>query len=266
MTCWILKMSKATQAARRLLNEFGLDDVINLDLTDLVYARGLLYRETPLVGCDGRIVISPKGNAIITINSETQYLPRKRFSIAHELGHFELNHRLIHYDNDATLDFYKNGNQEAEANDFAAELLIPGPMFNASVTGKIFSPKLLEELAIKFGTSVSSVLYRYIDEGPHPIAAVFSCKGKVLFMKKSAQYHRRFIDLTKLSVPHYSVAEEWFQEQTRYNENDIQDVDLNVWFDMSRFRESDDGTINTCHEYCFISESYNTVLSVIWED
>ena len=60
--------------------------------------------------------------------------------------------------------------------------------------------------------------------------------------------------------------EQKLTKSTRYNENDIQDVDLNVWFDMSRFCESDDGTMYTCHEYCFISESYNTVLSVIWED
>lgn len=259
-------MNKAIQAARRLLDEFGLDDVIDLDLTDLIYARGILYRETSLVGCEGRIVISPHGNAIITINSETQYLPRKRFSIAHELGHYELNHRQVHYDNDATFDYYKNGNQETEANEFAAELLIPSRKFNSEVTGKPFSPKLLQELSVKFGTSISSVLYRYIDVGPHPVAAVFSHNGRVLYTKKSSLYHRRFIDLPKLSVPRYSVAEEWFQDHTRYREEDIQDVDLNVWFDMSWFHENDSRPIPSCHECCFISELYNTVLSVIWED
>ena len=253
-----MRGSRAEQAARRLLDEFGLDDIIDVDLQDLVFARNILYRETPLGGCEGRIVFGNKGCAIITINSETTYLPRKRFSIAHELGHYELKHSQIHFDNVATLDYYKNGNQETEANEFAAELLIPGPRFNAAVAGKPFSPKLLEVLAEEFGTSISSILYRYIDVGPHPVAAVF--------MKKSSRYHRQFIDFSKLSVPHYSVAEEWFQEHTRYDKNDIQDVDLNVWFDMSWFRENDDRPINTCHEYCFISEQYNTVLSVIWED
>lgn len=261
-----MRGSRAEQAARMILDEFGLDDVIDADLQDLVFARNLLYRETPLGDCEGRIVFGKKGRAIITINSETTYLPRKRFSIAHELGHYELKHSLIHYDNVATLDYYKNGNQETEANEFAAELLIPGPKFSAAIMGKTFSPKLLGHLAEEFGTSISSIIYRYIDVGPHPIAAVFSHNGEVLFMKKSARYHRRLIDYTKLTVPHYSVAEEWFQERIRYDENDIQDVDLNVWFDLSWFRESDDKPMNTCHEYCFISELYNTVLSVIWED
>lgn len=259
-------MSKAIYAAHKLLDEFGLDDVINVDLSDLVYARGLLYREAPLSHCEGRIVFSPKGNAIITINSETQYLPRKRFSIAHELGHYELNHHQVHYDNDATLDYYKNGHQETEANEFAAELLIPSSKFNSAIAGKPFSPKLLQELAVEFGTSISSVLYRYIDVGPQSVAAAFSHNGRVLFTKKSPLYHRRFIDLTKLSVPHYSVAEEWFQDHTRYREEDIQDVDLNVWFDMSWSPEKDSRPIPFCHECCFISELYNTVLSVIWED
>lgn len=35
---------------------------------------------------------------------------------------------------------------------------------------------------------------------------------------------------------------------------------------LRRIRENDDRPINTCHEYCFISEQYNTVLSVIWKD
>ena len=244
-----MRGSRGEQAARRLLDEFGLDDIIDVDLKDLVFARNILYRETPLGGCEGRIVFGNKGRAIITINSETTYLPRKRFSIAHELGHYELKHNLIHFDNVATLDYYKNGNQETEANEFAAELLIPGPRFNAAVAGNTFSPRLLEVLAEEFGTSISSILYRYIDVGPHPVAAVFSHNGEVLFMKKSSQFRRRFIDYTKLPVPHNSVSEEWFQEHTRYDKNDIQDVDLNVWFDISWFRESD-----------------NTVLSVIWED
>lgn len=261
-----MRGSRAEQAARRLLDEFGLDDIIDVDLQDLVFARNILYRETPLGGCEGRIVFGNKGRAIITINSETTYLPRKRFSIAHELGHYELKHNLIHFDNVATLDYYKNGNQETEANEFAAELLIPGPRFNAAVAGKPFSPRLLEVLAEEFGTSISSILYRYIDVGPHPVAAVFSHNGEVLFMKKSSQFRRRFIDYTKLPVPHNSVSEEWFQEHTRYDKNDIQDVDLNVWFDISWFRESDDKPVSTCHEYCYISEQYNTVLSVIWED
>lgn len=258
--------NRAEAAARKLLDEFGLDDVIDIDLQDIVYARNLLYRETPLGNCEGRIVFGKKGRAIITINSETTYPPRKRFSIAHELGHFELKHNVIHFDNVATLDYFKNGNQETEANEFAAELLIPKTKFNAEVAGKPFSPKLLEHLAEEFGTSISSILYRYIDVGPHPIAAVFSCNGKVMFMKKSPRYPRRFIDLTKLSVPHNSVAEEWFHDYTRYCESDIQDVDLNVWFDMSWHRETNDRFMPSCHEYCFISDLYNTVLSVIWED
>ena len=261
-----MRGSKAEQAARQLLDEFGLDDVVDIDLRDLLFARSILYREAPLVGCEGRIEFGGKGRAIITVNSDTKYLPRKRFSIAHELGHYELKHRLIHYDNAATFDYYKNGNQESEANEFAAELLIPEPMFNAAIAGKPFSPKLLENLAEKFGTSISSILYRYIDVGPHPIAAIFSCNGNVMFMKKSSRYNRRFIDLTKLSVPHYSVAEEWFQEHIRYDLDDIQDIDMNVWFDMSWPQEDEKRSTNACHEYCFISELYNTALSVIWED
>lgn len=263
-----MRNSRAKQAAVRLLGDFGLDDVIDIDLRDLVFARSIIYREVPLGDCEGRIVFGNKGNAIITVNSETSFLPRKRFSIAHELGHFELKHREIHYDNEASLDFYRYGNQETEANEFASELLLPSALFEKAVSGKAFSPLLIDDIARKFGTSLSSALFKYVDCGPHPIVVIYSYDGRVKFIRKSPNYSRRLIDYTNLQVPNNSVTEEWFKDRTVYAPDDIQRVDLAVWFDLSRRTsfDDDDEMSSICNEHCFISERFNTVLTVIWED
>ena len=264
-----MRTSHATQAAINLLDEFGLDDVIDIDLRDLVFARNMLYRETPLGDCEGRIVYGRNGGAIITINSETTYQPRKRFSIAHELGHYELKHREIHYDNEASLDYYKSGSQEAEANEFASELLLPSNRFRNAVKGKAFSPRLIDEVAKQFGTSVSSALYKYVDYGPHPIVVIYSFNGRVLFFRKSLSFRRRLIDLTKLQVPKNSVTEEWFENQTEYEIDDLQDVETSVWFNLSHQLHQDEpwsDSSTICHEHCFISKRFNTALTIVWED
>ena len=42
---------------------------------------------------------------------------------------------------------------------------------------------------------------------------------------------RRMIDLINLPVPSNSVTEEWYNDHVQYSSEDIQEIDLNVWFD-----------------------------------
>lgn len=61
-----------------------------------------------------------KGNVVIGYNENSAYC-RKRFTIAHEMGHF----LLKHLDRTPDVDFYTKNPVEVEANQFAAELLMP---------------------------------------------------------------------------------------------------------------------------------------------
>ncbi|MBO4720228.1 MAG: ImmA/IrrE family metallo-endopeptidase [Prevotella sp.] len=286
-------MSRASDAARQFLWEIGYNDLVGQDLTQLVLSLGLYYDEEPLTGCEGRIVYLNDDYVKITVNSETRYEPRKRFSIAHEIGHYLLGHNKVHCDNPGTLDCYKQGNQEAEANEFASELLMPTPAFMKAIEGRVFSPQLIEEVSEHFGTSISSVVYRYVTCGPHPIAVVYSYKGKVVWMKKSRNLGRYMIDWKDLDVPKNSVTEEFFQYGVVYDTSDIQNIDLDVWFQVQRSRyqggsndswrvkhalggnrgwdsyedaDYDDGGGGSCHECCFVSERFGGVTAVIWED
>lgn len=255
-------MNKSQEKAIELLDEFGIDDIQNIDIKDLVYAKGIIYRETPLENYDGRIVFANHGKALITINSNLIYPPRKRFTIAHELGHFVLGHnrRLIVNDNEASLSYYKSGHQETEANQFASELLMPTDMFLKDIEGETFSPQLMFDLSEEYKTSVTSVVFKYLEYGNYPIVVFYSYNGRVLYWKKSKEYNRRVIDYSKLPVPHNSVAEEWYTQKVQYSSDDIQNVRLGVWFSLWG---QEDGW---CHEFCIVSPRYNTVLSIVWED
>src|SRR5690606_18091190 len=153
-----------------LMFECGIEDPKDFPLDLIVYGRGATLVEKPLSNSEGRIVFG-KSRAIITVNSNISYEGKKRFVIAHELGHFEMHRNLVpvHHDNDATLDYFKNGHQETEANEFASELLMPEQIFKRECNGRKFSPNLLRSLADKFQTSLTSVAYKYFELGDHPI-------------------------------------------------------------------------------------------------
>ena len=167
---------RVEEAVRKLLTDFGLDDVVGQDLTKLVYARGLVYRELPMSGCEGRIVMCGR-QAVITVNSGTRSKARKRFSIAHELGHYELGHGVTHFEDEMSLNYYRRGYQESEANEFASELLMPTGYFLRAIEGRRFSPTLVNEVAGMFGTSLSSALIKFVEYGDVPLHVEFRKDG-----------------------------------------------------------------------------------------
>lgn len=88
-----------------------------------------------------------------------EYPPRARFTLAHEIGHFVLGHA-----NGIITDFYKfrgvetgyKSSQERDANDFAAELLMPKIMFTQLWYGGLST----EELSLVFAVSAAAISTR----------------------------------------------------------------------------------------------------------
>ena len=62
---------------------------------------------------------------------------------------------------------------------------------------------------------------------------------------------------------------EWYNDQVQYTCDDIEEIDLNVWFDCgSNWYDSTWGRYkkSRCYEHCYVSEMFNTVITVLWED
>lgn len=88
-----------------------------------------LFREEVLHG-DG-FIVSIGDQKEIFINDKIYHRPRRRFTMAHELGHGILNHDIskVHYrnnENDSQTDM-----QELEANVFARDILMPATVLSA---------------------------------------------------------------------------------------------------------------------------------------
>ncbi|MBD77343.1 MAG: hypothetical protein CL840_00215 [Crocinitomicaceae bacterium] len=258
-------MSKGKRAAQRLMLECGIEDPTEFPLDLIVYGRGATLVEKPLSNSEGRIVFG-KSKAIITVNSDISYAGKKRFVIAHELGHFEMHRNLVpvHHDTDATLEYFKNGHQETEANEFASELLMPEQLFRKECEGEKFSPDLLRSLADRFQTSVTSVAYKYFELGDHPVCLFYSHNNIVKYWKRPDGFAHFINDRTKLTPPEDSVAAEFFNEQKIYRkEHSKQQVWKSTWFELKHWESDNDFKF---YEYCIITPAYNTVLSIVWEE
>lgn len=255
-------ISKPVLAARQLLNDCGIENTAEIDIKDLIVLKDGIVKEIPLGNCDGRMVMK-KGKSIVSLNSNIEFPKKKRFVLAHELGHI-----ILHGGNEATfsddyetLETYKKGPQEVEANQFASELLMPEAAFTEACFKKKFSPDLIIELSEKFNTSLTSSVYRYLELGNHPICCFYSKNGKMVYWKKSEHFYYRVPDRNKLAVPTDSVANEYYVYKRIYSKKDAaQEITKSTWFELG---ENDRDS--SMFEFCIITPAYNTVLSIVWE-
>jgi len=256
--------TRAEIVARRVLYECGLDDPKDYPISDIILGRGAFYEEIPLSGKEGEIV-SFRGRSIIQINSNIQFETKKRFAAGHELGHFEM-HRHLHpvfSDSEEDLiNWFKAGTQENEANEFAAEFLMPSDIFYNECQRKKFGPDVINYLANRFNVSKTAAVLKFVKRGNHPIAIVYCNNNKMKWFKTSDDFHY-FLDFKKDDPPPSgSVAYEMFSTNKLYFADELkQDIWKSDWFRMR-----DDENDTRFYEYCLFVRSFNYSISIIWEN
>lgn len=264
---------KGSLKAKELLEEIGYDNISDVAMDILVSGLGATLIMEPLKNSDGKII---RGNTktLIKINSEIPYEEKIRFTIAHEIGHFLLHDKLeleVHNDNSNSLNWFKSvehqakkGLQEWEANDFASELLMPEKAFRKFIENKRFSPNLLKEIASYFKTSLTSVVYRLVYLNIYPLFIVSIHHGIVSYWNKSENFWVKVKDITKLSPPEDSVAQEYIEADYNFIYKEAEKAQLiskSVWFELNPYEKNSD-----FYEYCIPTKQYKSLISIIWED
>jgi len=263
--------NKGANRAKKLLDEIGYNEITNIPMDIIVASLGATLMETPMNHADGKII---RGNSktLIKINSNIPFPKKKRFTIAHEIGHLLLHDKLkFHNENSNTLNWFKNtedqakkGKQEWEANDFAVELLMPEDLFRLECLKKPFNPQLLINLSYRFKTSITSVIFRYLKLNLHPILLVFIHNGKVKYWLKSTSFQYYIKNITKLPPPVDSVTQEYLDKNYSFIYNakeEAQLIDKSTWI-VLKCNEKD----SAFFEYCIPIKQHKTIISVIWEE
>jgi Zn-dependent peptidase ImmA (M78 family) len=248
--------------AIHLLERCGLNDPTEIPLDTIVKGLGIFYDEKPLKKCEGRIVTF--GNrTLITINSEIAFEGKRRYAMAHEIGHFEMHRDKIPVITDSEenfVDWLKHGEHEKEANEFAAEFLMPQNIFSKECKSKI-SPELIKQLSSRFQTSLTSTILRYVEFGNHEVCVVYCKNNKMKWWKKSKDFHHFLNFKRDEHPPGGSVAYEMFTKRTFYTDAELkQQIWKSDWF------ENKDESDPPFYEYCVYVPSYNYTISLIWEE
>ena len=105
---------------------------------------GILHRETKSIGVN-----------------QNHHMYRQRFSIAHEMGHYYLEHPEVR-----KLNYLDNGDElkkiyDAEADEFAGEILVPREMLKK----KVKQHKTVGELATRFFVSTTVMSIQIMKHG-----------------------------------------------------------------------------------------------------
>ena len=184
------------QKAKNILSFYCIRSPSRLNLEEIANAEGLIVDEKPLNSHLGRITYGV-GHGLITISSNIENPGAKRFTLAHEMGHFFNEGSRLKNKFGCTpadlLSFKSKKRYEDEANEFAAELLMHKPWFSDFIRNRPVSLDLIKETAAYFNVSLTAAAVRYAEIGQFPIAVIMTQAGKIKWCVTNDYFPVRFV-------------------------------------------------------------------------
>jgi Zn-dependent peptidase ImmA (M78 family) len=168
------KLQTVISKAKNLLQKSGFSEA-PVDVERIATNLGVVVSRTPADDdISGFLFRQPDGSAIIGVNA-LHHSNRQRFTIAHEIGHFEL-HKFdqVHVDRSiiklrSKVSSTGEDSEEIEANRFAAELLMPEEFLlkdlEESTVIDLNDERRMQQLAKKYQVSVQAMTNRLVSLG-----------------------------------------------------------------------------------------------------
>jgi len=248
-------------AARNLLRELKVKEVEDLwDIELLAYYRNALVRYAQLDGAEARLSVVGR-KAIITISDKTTNVHRKRFSVAHELGHFEM-HSLndgVEFCTGRDIDTWDKGAQsrEQEANIFASAFLMPRPFFEPLCNQEIPSLDLITHLSNHFRTSLTATALRYVQFCSEPVAVIYSQNGRSQWFRCNQPFSELGVYVeTNVRLDDRTFAARSSATGQYYSSGQVY---ASAWFAKGRYRED-----SKIVEHSWPLQFYDGVLTLLW--
>lgn len=213
--------------AEALLHSLGVLRPADIDVEAIAWSVGAKVREGVLESCEARI-IGYGDRAIITVQRHGNPR-RKRFSIAHELGHWEHHRGSSSVCRASDIGNPGSASQiERQADRFAADLLMPRYLFSPSLAQQSrLSFEAIEALAAEYGTSRLATAMRCIDLGDWPVILVCHAATGRRWFKRSDLVPERWFPRAELD-PSSSAFPVLFGDVDRAAPRSI---NAGAWFD-----------------------------------
>lgn len=215
------------QRAEALISRYGITEPCEIDIEAIALASGIEVEYRSLSGCEATLV-GFGGRAIATVKPSLR--GRERFSIGHELGHWEL-HRGKSFRcriDDPDVNLASNSVEEQQADTFSAHILMPAPLFNPRVNAlKQPSFRNLDDLASEFDTSVLATSFRLVDVNRLSVALACYTTSKLKWFRYADDIPRRW--WLQKSLDSDSFAYDLFTQGKAHATLGKQSAD--VWFE-----------------------------------
>jgi Zn-dependent peptidase ImmA (M78 family) len=148
-------MNMPANKAKEILDKHW-DRSIPVDVVRLARRVGANVIEDMSLESSGYFSV-PDGNPVIRYNANEPHV-RQRFTIAHELGHFLLSHGNSFRDGSEQYSSTNYDIKEVQANQFAAEVLMPESAVKFFIMEKGLSN--IDDLARSFNVSQAAMMFR----------------------------------------------------------------------------------------------------------
>jgi Zn-dependent peptidase ImmA (M78 family) len=206
---------RARRLARDVLWECGVDEPSKIDPFKIVGRRKIKVTYGKLEGATARIFRNGD-RAIIRVSDQIVQLGRLRFTIAHEVGHFLLGHKIpSELDIDANAPSPYSAHQEREANAFAVEHNTPEAWVQPYCNVTPVNLDAVRAIASAFKSSNVAAALRLVSLSSEACAVAFTKGGRIAWARRSRAFPARIPE--HMDVGRGSVAFD-------YHDHDVLDA------------------------------------------
>lgn len=248
---------RVRHAAATLIKRFAITHPEEIVLEDIAMALGILVLEDNLEGAEARLVRKEK-RGIIRVRADIPEIGRKRFAIAHDIGHWEshVNLSQLALCTETDLLEYSGSSPEVEANAFASELLMPTVLFRPCCENAEPNMELVKTLANEFNTTLTATAVRLVEECRENCLVIFSENGRVRWWRGGNRQDNLYIE------PHQVIHRDSFAWNCLNNRQISQGMQLvanDVWF-----QDQYNGEKIEVYEQSIRLGRYPTILTLLW--
>lgn len=249
-------MTEEVMIAGALREELEIPPRVNFD--QIAKALRLSIVEVDAVSFEGALLRSSRNaSGRILVRRCIREEGRKRFTIAHEIGHY-----LLHgvQQNPCTSRVIESWgpnvvSSEREADSFASELLLPTPEVAQLINKRWPSMQMIKDISEQFGSSMTAAARKFCDLAPQACAVVWSSQRRIRWFHPSQSFVN-FVDVNN-TVGFDSFANRGYDGRDIPDE--MADVPAEAWIKSSWLR--DDAVLS---EQSLWMPYYEGCLSLIW--
>lgn len=229
-------------------------------LETIAWLRGALVLDVPMSGAQGWLA-RLGDRATIAVSQSITYPRRRRFVIAHELGHLEMHRDINQIDvcDENKIDYRYDGSTEKEANAFASEFLMPRSYWEKRADVARPTLDIVSALADEYDVSFVAAAIRFVKLCPERTCVVFAKDGIVKWAAYSPDFNgdRRLWVPTGQKLSSYSLAYDYFHKGQVADRPES--VSAEAWLDGRSFSDDD-----LLVEHCRAIPSLGSTLSLLW--